>query len=336
MRLYVAVSSCVCALARRKVRFLSCNKTGLHYNYDMKRNFKTALFLLSAQLLVHCFFISPAFSQSRPIASNVTATAKNENEILVTWDLTVQDGVTSIAIFRANAPIAVSQDLAELAERAEVESSAHSFTDRIEDKTAEYFYAVIARTAGKLYRVVVPSVNATVIACVLPEAEKTETLIEPESEAEKLYVAGSLREQPLPYMKKSIRTPNQSDSAAESVKNMFPLAPKTVEKGLSPYVFAKDREEGATGDDYLLQVILKRTFLNADYKKAAEELVQFLSANREENASRRAEFYIGECYYFSGDYKRALEYFLKTQNDFVPLCRKWTRYTLNAYEIPKK
>ena len=301
---------------------------------------KIAIFLLSCAVFL---LGARIFPESRPIAKNVNASAKNESEIVVTWDFTPDENVSSLLIFRSLSPIASSEELSSLSPIASVDSGEKSWTDKISEigKTEEngFFYAVIARLSdGAVYRVVVPSVNATVWECRLPDAEKTETLIEKSPERERLYFSGALREQPLPYMQKSLPDAEKSDSqkAADSVKNMFPLLPRKTEKKAEPHIFVEDKMTEATGDDYILQMILKRTFFAADYKKAADELVRFLSANRAESAASRAEFYIGECYYFSGDYKKALEYFLKTQDVFVSLSRKWMRLSLNAYEIPSE
>lgn len=302
----------------------------LHYNIVMNRNIEKYVFSLLFLLLC-----SLSFSSSRAIASNVNARANND-EILVTWDFSSSSKVSSFLIFRTSSPLASSQELNSLEAVCEVEANQRAWTDKVEKRGEDYYYAVIATVSGKMVGIVVPSVNATVISCRLDEKVQTQTLIERKEEGEKLYFSPSLREQPLPYMKKSVPEKSEAKIASDSVKNMFPLLPRTAQKKLPPYIFSEDREENAIGDDYLLQMILKRSFFVGDYKKASEELVRFLSVNREKGASDRAYFYIGECYYFSGDYKTALEFFLHTQNIYKELTRKWTRYTLNAFEIPTK
>lgn len=296
----------------------------------MNRNIKKYVFSLLFLLLC-----SLSFSSSRAIVSNVNA-RENNGEILVTWDFSSSDKVSSFLIFRTSSPLSSSEELLSLEAVAELDASQRSWSDKSEKRGEDYYYAVIATVSGKIVRIVVPSVNATVISCRVAEKEQTPTLIEREEEGEKLYFSPSLREQPLPYMKKSVPEKSEAKIASESVKNMFPLLPRTAQKKLPPYIFSEEREENAIGDDYLLQMILKRSFFVGDYKKASEELVKFLSVNREKGASDRAYFYIGECYYFSGDYKTALKFFLHTQSIYKELTRKWTRYTLNAFEIPTK
>lgn len=288
------------------------------------------------------FFLSSFLSaHSRPIAMNISAIAKGVERIRLAWEFDSIADISSLLVFRSKKTISTSQDLLLLKPIATLDKDANIYDDVFENgegKKEEFYYAVIAQLKdGSTYNVVLPSINATVNPVCLLEPKQTKTLIEKEEKAQRLYMEGELREQPLPYMQKTLPNKELEDSktAAENVKNMFPLSAAKEKKKLSPFIFRDDTKEVKTGDDYLLQAILKRTFFKSDYKKASEELTQFLGVNREKGAADRSYFYLGECYYFSGDYEKALSYFLHTQSIYPELTRKWATYTLNEYQIPK-
>ena len=302
----------------------------------MKSRFINFLLFLLLFLLTHISL----FAQSRPVATNLQAIAKSREAIHLSWDFDANDSIEHLLVFRSNKTISTSQDLLILKPLANLPNNARTFDDMLEQDSSEqdFYYAVIAQFKdGSTYNVVLPSINATVNKVQLLSPIQTQKLIDKEEKEEKLYMEGELREQPLPYLQKSLpdKDLKDSQSAAEKVKNMFPLSQKGQKKKLSPHIFREDTQDVRTGDDYLLQMILKRTFFVSDYKKAANELTQFLSVNREKEAVDRSYFYLGQCYYFSNDYQKALSYFLHTQNIYPELTRKWAKYTLDDYEIPQ-
>ena len=89
--------------------------------------------------------------------------------------------------------------------------------------------------------------------------------------------------------------------------------------------------EPSGGDDYLLFDILKTTFIKKKYGECSEKLIKFLGQNRSKDVTNRAIFYLGECYYYTGDFSKALGQFLLLEDVYPALSRKWSESTLDLY-----
>jgi TolA-binding protein len=100
------------------------------------------------------------------------------------------------------------------------------------------------------------------------------------------------------------------------------------------YVFSEDTVSPAGGDDYLLFDVLKGAFINKRWSQAAKDLEQFLMQNRSASVTNRANFYLGECYYFMAQYPKALNQFLLLRDSYPALTRKWSKSALDLYTLP--
>ena len=104
---------------------------------------------------------------------------------------------------------------------------------------------------------------------------------------------------------------------------------------LSPYVFEEDLISPDGGDDYLLFDVLKTTFIKRKYKDAQTELLRLLATNRSETVTSRSRFYLGESYYFRGNYAEAINAFLYVIDDYPALAKKWIDSSLDFMQLPE-
>ena len=329
-------------------------------NSALKKRFST--------LITALFIAAGAFAQSsRPIVSSITAYAASATKITVSWVLpekTEGSIITALQIYRDTKPIAGQDAVSSLAPLATLASTANSYTDTVTDYR-EYYYAVISMTkpgtfaaksdlyydedfdkpadtsGGKAYIVLLPGVNATVngVRVKLPVQKNTPAKKTTESAKEKLYGTGDMREQPLPFLDilGAAKEPDSVISKATEKKALAIAGGKQTHKQpvlLEPYYFEQDLMSPDGGDEFLLFEVLRTTFVKRNYPAATASLKRFLAQNRTAAVTDRANFYLGESYYFSGKYKDALNVFLELDETFTPLTQKWIESSLEFYEIP--
>ena len=275
----------------------------------------------------------------RPVVYSIHAEADSTKSISVTWKLadSTTAAATSLLLFRSSKPFASTVDLMDIRQIAKLPPSAVSYKDSI-TVYREYYYAVIVDTAEGPYRIILPSINATVNgAHTKSPVRKDQVTQESESADEKLYPAGTLRETPLPsldILEGQAETPvPMSKAATEAASELSgPSADKKVY--LQPYAFEEDMISPPGGDDYLLFDALHTTFARRLYADGIIKLNDFLSINRDKKVTSRAVFYLGECEYFTGDYRSAILTFLKIQDEYPVLTRQWIDSSLDLINIP--
>ena len=330
-------------------------------NFCLKKGFAalTAAFVLT---------VTTAFAQStRPVVSAITAYAASTTKITVSWVLpskTEGSVITALQIYRDTKPLAGQNALAKLTPLATVSNTISSYTDTVTDYR-EYYYAVISLTkagsytsdsslyydeeldktanssGGKPYIVLLPGVNATVngVRVKSPVKKNTVTKKTTESAKEKIYGAGDMREQPLPFLDilGAAKIPDPKIAKGTEKKALGLVGGKQTHKQptlLEPYFFEQDLMSPDGGDEYLLYEVLSSTFVQKNYPASVAALKRFLAQHRTTDVENRANFYLGESYYFSGKFKDALNTFLSVEDEFAPLSNKWIESSLEQYEIP--
>lgn len=288
-------------------------------------------------------FISASFAvfaAGRPIVTGIKAEAGSAKRIFITWTppKDPEPVVTSIAVFRMKEPVASFSQIASLAPVAELTKGSASFADSVPDYK-DYYYAVVAVTKNGRYDIVIPSVNATVngVHALLPKNNAAKDTSA--SAREKLYPVGSVRETPLPYID-LIESVNENKRTAmgRSARAQARFLAGPAEKTrvmLLPYVFEEDLISPDGGDDYLLFDVLKTTFIKRKYKNTQTELLRLLATNRSDAVTSRAYFYLGESYYFSGNYADAVNAFLHVTGDYPALTKRWIDSSLDFMQLPK-
>lgn len=292
----------------------------------------TGIFFLSAAL--------PFFASERPIVTGIKAEAGSGKRIFLTWTppRNPEPAVTSLAVFRTEEPAAFFSDPDSLVPIAKLAKDSASFTDNVPDYK-DYYYAVIALTEKGRYDIVIPSVNATVNGVRPRLPRKNAAKDTSASVQEKLYPEGAVRETPLPYID-LIESVNENKRtamgrSARAQARLLAGSAETMHKMLSPYVFEEDLISPDGGDDYLLFDVLKTTFIKRKYADAETELLRLLATNRSEAVTSRARFYLGESYYFRGNYADAVNAFLYAADAYPSLAKKWIDSSLDFMQLPK-
>ncbi len=290
-------------------------------------------------LSIFCLIL-PAllFAQSRPLVTSINAVSKAEGKIELTWLLSSESkkSVSSLQIYRDTKPILTYETLFKLSPYAEAQPDEYSFTDTPSDYK-EYFYAVIAVTANGPYNILIPSQNTTTkgikIHTVIASSERV--LNQKTKKAD--YSDGHLREIPLP--EPDINSKNEaskikmSKEAKENARDLSTGYNKKSEPFKKLYFFEEDMISPDGGDDYVLFQTLRSSLVRKKYAAAVNELKEFLSVRRSKEVTARAQFYLGEAYYFCREYKEALDCFLKTSDYHKELSSMWIDSCLDQMEI---
>lgn len=268
---------------------------------------------------------------------NIHAEEETGASINISW---LYDGIDAktkaFELYRSSKPFAATYEIEKTALIAELPPEARDYSDKVDDYH-EYYYAVLVRTEDGTDRILLPSMNATVTGThrKFPPVQK-QTIVNASAQ-EKIYSEGELREIPLPSI----------DLLEASAHAEHPLLPQTVTAGeklgtqktqtktiLEPYAFEQDLISPEGGEDYLLFDTLHRTFARKQYGQGIQQLEEFLSVNHSEKIITRAYFYLGECQYFSGLFKDAVMSFLKVQEEYPDLTKRWIDSSLDLITAP--
>lgn len=145
-----------------------------------------------------------------------------------------------------------------------------------------------------------------------------------------------MREMPLPLPTDILgfgqEARSASDEAKRSVSNLADGDGRKAEPFTTPYFFEEDMFAPDGGDGYILFETLRGGLVQRKYRESVELFIDFLSVNRNADVTNRAEFYLGESFYFCGEYKNAVRCFLSVQETFPALAKKWLDSSLDLME----
>ena len=284
---------------------------------------------------IFIFLTLKIYSQpTRSTVYDITAAPESVKSIKISWKFTGNSSDASFEIYRALRPFSAAYELSENLKIAEISQGERSYSDKVADYK-EYYYAVIVKAPDGSGGIILPSINATVNGTRRKAAFSKNSKISQNHAQEKTYPEGVLREIPLPVIAVSGYGKNDE----------YPLKSKTVEAGenlsekvtekplLAPYAFEQDLVSPEGGDDYLLFDTLHKTFAKRKYEEGIIKLTEFLSVKHKKNTEDRAYFYLGQCQYFSGNFKDAVMSFLKIQDEYPNLTRKWIDSSLDLISV---
>lgn len=294
--------------------------------------------ILSFYLLTLSFFV---FAFDRPIVKNISAIPGKINTITITWTLPTnpKPEISTLKVYRTLKRITDFKELENEVPVATVEADSNGYTDQVPNYK-EYFYTVLAKCGSKIQTEIISSQNSTVNGVHLTIPEPKQQKDTSNSDKNKTYEDGSLREKPLPFLDiiqnqkaEKIQLSVQAESVAktlgkdskESLKNSF----------LKPYIFEIDLISPEAGDDFLLFEILRKYFIQQKYSESQKELSKLLGTNISQDVLNRAVFYLGQSYYFQGKYQNAVKSFLKVYEIYPELSKKWVTCSLDLLEIPE-
>ena len=283
--------------------------------------------------IISLLFFSFILFAEKPIVRDIQAEAGKGNKINIYWTLpeNPEKEISSFLIYRDTRQIASFSQIKNLEPIAQISSNFSGYTDSVKD-FIDYFYCVLAITKDSTspYDLILLSFNSTVKGAHI--AVNSQQKEPQKKEIEKLYYEGTLRETPLPYIdivENSIQpTPTVSEEAAFTAQTLTNKS-KKKEPILKPYIFEEDLISPDGGDDYLLFEILKQYFVQKNYEEAIVQLNKLAGTNIKETTRNRIYFYIGECEYLTGEYENAVKSFVKVQDAYPILSRKWINSSLD-------
>ena len=280
----------------------------------------------------------PIFSQNRPVVQDITAVPGKGTRINIYWTLPQNPNpqIDKLLIYRDTRPVSSYNQLSGAELLAELPAQTFGYTDTVSDYN-DYYYSVIAVTTdGKPYDVIFVSMNSTVegVHLIAPEQQDITPKKKPE---EKLYTDGTMRETPLPfisYVEGQGEEALVSDETAQAASLLFSAGTKTGKSPVTPYFFEEDLISPDSGDDFLLFEVLKTTFVQEKYEEAIVLLNKLNGTNISDSVRNRVNFYIGQAYFFTGDFEQAAMYFAKTAQAFPLQTKIWMNYTLDRIMLP--
>lgn len=278
------------------------------------------------------FFSSILFAE-KPIVRDIQAEAGKGNKINIFWTLpeNPEKEISSFLIYRDTRQIASYAQIKNISPIAQIDSNFSGYTDLVKDYN-DYFYCVLAVTKDSSvpYDLILLSFNSTVKGVHI--SMNTQQKEPQKKEQEKLYYEGTLRETPLPFIdivENSLQPePTVSEEAAFAAQTLTNKTKKR-EPVLKPYIFEEDLISPDGGDDYLLFEILKQYFVHKNYDEAIVQLNKLAGTNIKDSTRSRVYFYIGECEYLTGEYEKAVKSFVKVQDIYPTLARKWINSSLD-------
>ncbi|MDR2618311.1 MAG: hypothetical protein LBC62_05510 [Treponema sp.] len=196
-----------------------------------------------------------------------------------------------------------------------------------------YYYAAILEedltrgTAG-----IYPGKNATVNSVEVPAGQGRIGLAGPDRD---------IRAMPLPMISVTAavpatdafgETPVQAGLSAKAAKALedVPVSRKQAVPEKQPRVFSRDVDDSPRGEDYALRAVVQGSFANRDWEACRDELKRYLSLPRSGESEARARFYLGQCYYFLGQFREGLFEFLSARPFYPEESPEWIQASLNA------
>ena len=289
--------------------------------------------------LLFLFFTFSCFTQSSvsSVISNLRATINNTSEDFATislkWKIPQKNDITEFIIYRDNKQI-LKENLSLLKPIEILTGKYTSYFDTVTNLSDEYYYAVLTKTRnGDFFDIIIPTVNATVNP-VIPKPKKT-VFSENINKPGRIETRENERELiPLPYLNEEYNSYVEKKAIPKkNIEIAKKLSAKKTEKKSKPLQILPQDKKPESGDQYLLSTIVNTSFIKADWNTAESEFLKFLKINRTEETVSRANFYLGQIYYYQGKSKNALNSFMTSLNNYPIESRQWIDEVLEEFEI---
>lgn len=281
------------------------------------------IFFLFSALIFTAFLYA-----EKPIVRDIQTYPGSNGKINLTWSLpeNPDQKITKLLIYRSSKIITNYSQLKNLSPVATVSPESTGWTDTVTDLNS-YFYTIISCIPAP-YDLILLSVNTT-SSGTMAKSKKANS-VSPAVKAKKTLSSNVSRESPLPYIDFSEQTSSNliSEETTETLKSIS-KASNSDKKYLAPYFFEEDLISPDKGDDFLLFQILKTTFAPRKYSEAITQLTQLIGTNISEQTQNRAIFYIAESYYMLGQYEEAVRQFIRLQQIYPSLSKKWINSSLD-------
>jgi tetratricopeptide (TPR) repeat protein len=234
---------------------------------------------------------------------------QDENFVFITFN--TSDPLKKAVLYRSAKPVRQSQDLFDA-----VMLQSGTFTQYADYPLpgSTWYYTVIFEdeiSSGNM--VIRPGINATTSAVFIYSERTAEDF---------------MRYMPLPFLAIGSQMPGGflsditsdmplSDASIIMLKN-YQIPSKLPLEAKNPRVYNVDFIAPTSGEDSALFQIINEYFARLDWEGACINLQRYLSLPRSRDVEARARFYLGQTYYYTGNYKDALWEFLSYKS-FSPV-----------------
>lgn len=111
----------------------------------------------------------------------------------------------------------------------------------------------------------------------------------------------------------------------EALQAAQQIAPETPRESpaMFPHILDEDRLDYTSGEEYTLSNMITSTIQTAKWGQAIEQFNKFLSIPHSPAIEARAHFYLGQAYYFTGEYRKAFVEFLYARKLYHTESSKW-------------
>lgn len=245
-----------------------------------------------------------------------------------------------LVIYRNTSPIDTESQLLSSVSIAVIPSSQTSFEDS-PVPGIPYYYAVIdsAMLAGGKVTLA-PGQNTTATGAEVPI--RTDALGQIEYAPK--------RPRPLPFLtlNSNLQTgarlagstpspvPDEtrlSQPTAAAVDSLLGSLPTEKPAIMKPVVLDPERGEVAGGgEEYTLKSIVDGSFASSDWKQTITVLNGYLNIHHSKSVESRARFYLGQAYYFSGDYRKSFLEFLYVEDSLYTAVQPWMDALFNKLQ----
>lgn len=269
-----------------------------------------------------------AFAQSqRLFVTDIGVEAISETQIKIDWTLpqglnTEKDSL-SIELYRTVIPVSDVSALWNEKPLVVLHDFETEYVDTVSENKEFYYTVLLAKEGSDIADFVIPGTNSTVWGITPLVPAEAPLLPKKITKVEKPDPSTGLRSFPLPLL--------NNFSTSGSVKKEFSTKALRIPDA---YIFMEETKKSLAGEEYLLSEIITKHFVSKNYEKTIEELRSFLNIKRSEATKNRATFYLGESYFFLGEYREALPYFLAVKDAFPGLADYWIQITLENFQIP--
>ncbi len=255
--------------------------------------------------------------------------AENRNRMAV-LSFDAEPNGKELLIYRNTSPIITKEDLLDAILIDRISSTETEYIDT-PIYGVEYFYALIGTQAFKKGEITFESGrNSTDTAIILPTNDDSVYSIDADF---------SLRARPLPYLSTGTvyqnritsthmenPTPVVLDELLEfQIKSLITSLPERNAADLVPILLEADKEADSPERDTGLSTILETEFITGDYETALSSLLRYQKLPRTRGIEYRIHFYLGQIYYFTGEFKKALVEFIFAEEVYFIESQTWLK-----------
>ncbi len=304
-------------------------------------NYYYAVFMEDKDSLLHEVFIPFRNISSKP--SYITEKTKDDTPALITgikaWagkesvELSFKCSKPSseLFIYRNTEPIEDQDDILNANLIATLPGSKTSFTDYPVPGIG-YYYGIIdsnlIKTGSYIFKA---GENITIVPVEL-ELTSTDRIGLPEKP--------SSRPKPLPYLSISrgyqsgrqlsssviYTIPDLKDVSSETEKSIAAILKNTKPVALhplEPVILKQDKSPEAGSERAMLTEILNTDFITGNFESAMVKLQEYQKIKRNRELEASVHFYLGQIYYFLGEYNNSFTEFLFAEEYFYMASRPW-------------